>query len=296
MQIFTNLDSVCLDEPTVVVLGKFDGIHKGHQKLFHEAEELSRSRHLKKAVFTFQFLSENGNLLTTRTERYRIFEEMKIDYLVECPFEMVQDMKAERFIDEIVVSRMHAEVMVAGTDCRFGRERRGDARLACERMAHNGRQGIIISKVLYGTREISSSYVRQELSGGNIPLVNSLLGYHYFFEGVVVSGNHIGRTLDFPTLNLVPEKAKALPPYGVYASNVILEGRCCQGITNIGIKPTVGSPVPVVETYLIDFDEDAYGKNIRVELLEFVRPEKRFENLDALKAQIQEDIRYIQGE
>jgi riboflavin kinase/FMN adenylyltransferase len=144
--------------------------------------------------------------------------------------------------------------------------------------------------VRYNDREISSTYVREAVAGGDIQLANTLLGRKYFFEGIVVAGNQIGRTLDFPTVNLIPEEEKVLPVFGVYASSVCMEGITYTGVTNIGVKPTIGSTQPCVETYLLDYEGNAYGKKIRVSLEYFVRPEMRFDSLAQLKEQVHKDI------
>lgn len=294
MKIFTDLQAIDIENPTVVVLGKFDGVHKGHQALIDAAEKLIKEHRLKIAVFTFNFGALHRNLLTSIKERRTIFEKMNVDYLIECPFESIHDMEAEVFINEIIIKKLKGEVMVAGTDCSFGRGRKGNAALAQKIMCSQGKHAVIINKVMHDKREISSSYVREELSAGNIPNVNFLLGYEYFIDGTVIKGNQIGRTLNFPTVNIIPDENKVLPPFGVYASHVLIGGKVYDGVTNIGVKPTVGSDIPCVETYLFDYYGDAYGMDIRVMLNEFIRHEVRFSGLDELKMQIEKDIRDAQ--
>lgn len=291
MKIFTDIQGIDIENKTVAVLGKFDGVHKGHQALIYAAQKIMKEENLKIAVFTFNFGTGHRNLLTTINERRSIFEKMNVDYLIECPFESIHDMEAEAFIDDIIIGRLNSQVMVAGTDCSFGRGRKGNASLAQKIMCSYGKRAVIINKVMYGLREISSTYVRDELSEGNITAVNGLLGYEYFVEGTVVKGNQIGRTLDFPTVNIIPEENKLLPPFGVYASHVLLNGKLYNGVTNIGVKPTVGSDTICVETYIFDFEGNAYGTKIRVMLNEFIRPEVCFPGLGELKMQIAADIR-----
>ena len=142
---------------------------------------------------------------------------------------------------------------------------------------------------------ISSTYIREMLADGNIIKANDLLGYYYFVTGTVQHGNAIGHKKLYPTANLVPPAVKHLPKFGVYVTRVTVEGNVYGGLTNVGAKPTISGENPVgVETYLYDFEGDLYGKELKVELLDFVRPEMKFESIDALKAQLDHDIKECQ--
>ena len=150
----------------------------------------------------------------------------------------------------------------------------------------------LIDKVTVGGREVSSTYIREQVEMGKMDKAEQLLGMPYTISGEVVHGNRIGRTLGFPTVNLLPPANKLLPPNGVYYSEVIYKGRSYAAISNIGTKPTVTrDAVMGVESYLYDFEEEIYGEEIEVRLHRFKRPEQRFENLDALKEQLKRDIR-----
>lgn len=290
MRIYNSINDIDEKNDSVVILGKFDGIHMGHQMLLKKAEQISSDKKMNIAVFTFMPSAKQGSLLTTDEERYAIFSSYGVDYIVECAFEDIKDMAAEEFLQQVIIEKMKAAILVAGTDCSFGKNRSGDAAMAVTYMENAGKSAVILDKVKYKEKIVSSSYIREKLTGGSIEDVNNMLGYDYFFDGTVRSGNKIGRTLDFPTINLVPENNKALPPYGVYYTNVYIDGVKYCGITNIGIKPTVGSKRPVVETYIMDYNSDAYGKGARVCLLRYARPEHKFNNLEELRKQIAEDV------
>lgn len=297
MNIIENKTEFKIEERTAVAIGKFDGFHRGHQKLLDVIKE-QKQKGFASVVFTFVpspaafFSDENVKDLTTIEEKRRIFENAGVDYLVEYPFyQEIADMEPDKFITEVLVERLNAGCIVAGDDVSYGKKGAGDAKLL-EKMASDYKYDvIIIDKVQYEGREVSSSYVRDEVRAGNMETVEQLLGTPYHVGGTIVHGRQLGRTIGMPTVNLTPPQEKLLPPNGVYYSYVILDGRKYNGITNIGTKPTVNDqPVMGVETYLYDFDENVYGKEIEVYLLKFKRPEMRFESVDALKTQMSNDI------
>lgn len=303
MQIITGTRSFQIEEPTVVTIGKFDGRHKGHQKLLREMMRLKQQDHLKTAIFTFDMApmgvvsGKAMTVITTNQERRNNMEKMGIDYLVEYPFNMeVAGMAPEAFVEKILVGQMGAKAVVAGTDCSFGYKGAGDAALLKRLGETLGFQAVIIQKEQDEHRDISSTYVREELNCGNIEKANELLGEPYSIHGTVVHGNHIGGSvLGFPTANILPPPEKHLPPFGVYVSRVLVDGSYYGGVTNIGRKPTIEGENPIgVETFLMGVDGDLYGKNIEVQLLNFERPEQKFGSLDELKARIEKDKEYAQ--
>lgn len=301
MRIISGTRYFQIQEPTVVTIGKFDGRHKGHQKLLRRMQEIQREYGYRTAVFTFDMApggvvnGKAARLITTNQERRGNMERMGIDYLVEYPFNQeVSHMSPEEFVRVILVGQMHARAVVAGTDCGFGYQRAGDAKLL-ERLASElGYEAVIIEKEQDDHRDISSTYVREELKAGNIAKANELLGEPYGIHGTVVHGRHIGGTrLGFPTANILPPREKYLPPYGVYVSRVLVEGNVYGGVSNIGQKPTIEGDNPVgVETFILGLDGDLYGKDIEVQLLDFERPERKFADLEELGRQIEADREY----
>ena len=283
---------------TAVTLGKFDGLHRGHQKLLSEVFRRAGDD-MMSAVFTFE--TAPGSLMsgkpmatiTTNAERRDKLEKAGVDYLVEYPFNKeVAKMDPEEFVSHVLVEQMHARAVVVGTDCRFGHKAAGDAKLLKELSRKYGFEAVIVEKLLDGTREISSTYVREELAAGHIRKANELLGYPYSITGTVIHGRHLGSTLGFPTMNISPPLQKLLPIYGVYLSRSLVDGKVYDSLTNIGRKPTVGDGQPVsVETFIYDFNQDLYGKEVEVQMLDFFRPEKKFGSLGELRRQVENDKR-----
>lgn len=295
MRYITNTLDFMLQKRSVITLGKFDGLHRGHQKLVKRVKELKKEG-FATAIFTFDVspvmrLSDPSfKMILTNEERRRLAEDMGVDCLVECPFvPEIMHMDAKDFVHEILVNQMKAAHLVVGPDFHFGYKRRGTTGLLQEMGRQFGFQVDILEKVKDGDREISSTYIREEIIKGNIRRANDLLGYPFFVEGEIVHGRHLGRTIGIPTINQRPSLHKLLPPFGVYASITEIDGEPYFGISNIGVKPTVGDERPGVETYLFDVDKELYGKQARVRLYHFIRPEFKFPSVAQLQHQIKKD-------
>ena len=269
-----------------VTMGKFDGIHRGHQKL---VEKIKERKALGEQAVLFA-IDASSNMILTSQERASLLERMGVDVLVECRLDdRIRHMKAENFIKEILMGDLGASYVVVGEDNRFGFERKGTPELLKEFGRKYGFSVDILPKEMDGKRKISSTFIREELKKGNMEKISSLMGMDYFVEGDVVHGRGMGHKVLLPTTNLVPPKSKILPPNGVYVTTSYFDGRTYGGITNIGCKPTVGESFIGVETYLFDCDEDLYGKKCRVDFKKFLRPEKKFPSLEALKARLLAD-------
>ncbi len=301
MEYITGTREFQIEEPAVVTLGKFDGRHRGHQKLLQTMAEVQKEKGYKMAVFTFDMspnsLENDGSqrVITTNLERKNNLEKMGIDYLVEYPFtKETARMEPEQFVKNILMGQMNARTIVVGTDCTFGYRGAGNADSLNRWKERYGYELIVIQKEKDDHRDISSTYIRELLDAGNMEKANELLGEPYSIHGTVVHGNHMGGpVLGFPTANIVPEPEKHLPLFGVYISRVYIDGNAYGGITNIGKKPTVEGVSPVgAETYIYGINKDIYGKNIEVQLLHFVRPERKFDGLEQLKVQIEKDRDY----
>ena len=299
MDIITGTTDFFLQEETAVAIGKFDGVHLGHRCLIEEILA-QKAKGRKACIFTFDttparfFGNKDEKELTTRDEKRRIFELMGVDILIEFPFNReTAGILPEVFIREILCDRMCAGLIAAGTDISFGYKGGGDAALLRLLAPECGYEVRIIEKLMLEGKEISSTLVRETIEKGDMQFAKRLLGGPYTVRGEVLHGNHMGHSLGMPTMNLIPPTDKLLPPNGVYYSGVMLNGVHYKGISNIGYKPTIEETEKVmgVETYLYGFDADAYGAEIEVSLYEFKRPEQKFESLEALKAQVDEDIR-----
>lgn len=298
MKYIRNTTDFYIEENTVLSLGKFDGIHRGHELLL-EHMAAKKNEGLSTAIFTFDIPPRRNlehaevKVLTTNDEKVHIFEQLGIDYLVECPFtKEIMCMEAEDFIEKIV-RQLHVKCMVVGEDFHFGHNRRGDYRMLRQYARKYDYEVIVVKKMQEDARDISSTFVREEIIKGNIEKANHLLGYRYFVTSVVEHGNQIGRTIGIPTINQVPAEEKLLPPNGVYVTEVYIGEQKYRGITNVGCKPTVGIRNPIgVETHLLDFAGDVYDKVVTVEFLSRVRAERKFSSIEELKNQMQNDIAY----
>ncbi len=271
-----------------VTMGKFDGIHRGHRKL---VEKIRERKTLGEQAVLFA-IDASSNMILTSQERASLLEKLGVDVLVECQLnDRIRHMKAENFIKEILMGDLGASYVVVGEDNRFGFERKGTPRLLMEFGEKYGFDVEILSKEMDGHRKISSTYIREELAKGNMEKVSSLLGFDYFVSGIVEHGRGMGRREFFPTANLIPLPEKLLPPNGVYITLSSFGQEIYPGITNVGYKPTVGENFIGVESYLFDCEKNLYGKNCTVEFRKFLRKEQRFSSYEALKEQIQKDIR-----
>ena len=279
-----------------VTLGKFDGLHRGHQKLINlirrEQGEKNRS-----VIFTFDvsprsyILHSPPKYLLTYEERRELAENLGVDILAECPFtEALMHMEPEDFVKEYLAERLHARYLAVGPDFRFGYQRRGTPELLKELGRTYGFRTEIVEKEKYKGRDISSTFVREELEKGHIEEVNQLLGYTYFTKGEIVHGRQLGRTIGIPTANLIPPVIKKLPHKGVYITESLIQGKTYQGITNIGYKPTVKENFLGVETYLFSCNADLYGQEAEVRFYRYLRPEIKFSSLEELKCQMLKDI------
>lgn len=300
MNIISQLNDIRLgeEERSCITLGKFDGIHRGHQKLFGTMRRLAHEQE-KLVAFTFDFSIRR--VLTGRpvqnlfsvTEKRALLNAQGVDILVECPFtDEIRTMKPEVFVREILVERLHAAMVVIGDDFHFGYNRMGNAELL-ERMASEFNYSFYkIEKEKDSTgAEIGSSRIREALVRGDMERVNALLGFPYFLDGRVIHGKHLGKRIGSPTINQKPEEEKLLPPFGVYYSRACINDREYPAVTNIGCKPTVSDEQAVgAETYLLGFSGDIYDQEVRICLYHFARPEQTFESVEALKTRIRMDI------
>ena len=277
-----------MDVPSVVTLGKFDGLHRGHQKLIRRVQAYRRPD-CRSVVFTIA--PDQVPVLLTAEEKRKRLEQYGMDCMIRCPFvPEILGMEPQTFIEEILIRRLKTEHIVVGTDFRFGKDRAGDAKMLAAFGKKYGYTVEIVEKECYGKRDISSTYVREALARADMELVGKLLGSPYPVEGIICHGKQLGRRIGMPTINLVPEPRKLLPPQGVYFSHTALNGRVYCGVTNIGYKPTVDGTFLGVETYLYGMSEEVYGCEAQVSLLKFRRPEQKFASVEKLKEQMSSDL------
>ncbi len=297
MQIITNLDKLRLRE-SAVAIGKFDGIHLGHRQLLSRIIA-KKQEGLLAVVFTFNpspnilFSKVKEKELTSYLEKRMVFEKMGVDVLVEFPltFESAKTPK-EEFVEDILVNKLNAKYIAAGTDLSFAKNGEGNSDFLIEESSKYDFLVEIIDKIAYKDEIISSTLVRQAISDGDVKKAHFMMGSPYFVQGIVEKGNQIGRTIGFPTVNISPKEEKLLPRNGVYKTEVLVDDEIYEAITNVGCKPTVTEDKKIfVESYLYNFRENIYGKHIEVYFIDFMRPEQKFSSIDDLKAQLQKDMR-----
>lgn len=297
MQIIENTTEFHIPHKTAIAIGKFDGIHRGHKELF-QCLKRAKEKGLKTAVFTFYpspaafFSGHEVKELTNDQEKRILFEQMGIDYLVEYPFcKETADVAPDEYVIDFLLGKMNGALVAAGEDVSFGRGGKGDRKLLEQLSEQYGFELEIIDKLKYHGREISSTYVREEVQKGHMETVKELLGEAFFVSGMVENGKKLGRRLGMPTANVYPSSDKLLPPNGVYFSNVCINDERYPGVTNIGNRPTIKDGDRIsVETYLLDFEKEIYGETIKVELLHYQRPEQRFDSVEKLKAAVLKNI------
>ena len=284
MKYVREREKLALQGPSVVTLGKFNGMHRGHQKLINRVLEIGK-KCCETVVCAFETPSRK---LLTGEERYALLDAMGIDTLAECQMDArLMHMGPEEFIQQVLVGQMHAGWVVVGCDFRFGYQRKGDAAYLQKMGQTYGFQVETLEKEMDGKRPISSTYIREQLNEGHMEKVNSLLGYDFSTTGEVVHGRGLGHTIGIPTTNLIPPKEKLMPPNGVYATVSRFPHREYLGITNVGYKPTVGGEDFLgVETYLFDCQENLYGVQSTVTFHHFLRYERKFASLEQLKGQL----------
>lgn len=267
---------------TAVTIGKFDGIHKGHKLLI---DKVAKSQ--KESVM-FTFLFEDSKQIYTSEEKRKIVEKLGIDIMIECPFDdCIKKMTYKDFVKEILHDLLDCRLLVVGKDFRFGYNREGTIKHLEEYKKIYNFELVVVDKL----SGVSSTIIKDYLANADIKKVNGLLTRNVSIEGVIEHGNAIGRTIGIPTINIIPCKDKLLAKNGVYSSIITIDDKTYNGITNIGYKPTIqGEKKLGVETNIFDFNQDVYGKYAKVELTSFIRGEVKFDSIEALVKQMNEDI------
>ena len=287
-------------EKTVIALGFFDGVHIGHGALLRRTAERAAALGAVPAAFTFdrpprEFVTGvSVPLLTTVEERCALIRGLYgIDRVIVEPFDRdMMTMPWQDFLENLLVRRHHAVHLVAGHDFRFGHRNEGTPERLRDWCAAHGLGCDVIEKVELDGVTVSSTHIRELVEAGEMERAARFLGHPYGLSGTVAHGKGLGTAELFPTVNLLPERSRVLPRFGVYVTRVLLpEGKSCRGVTNVGVRPTVSSDGSVtIETNLVDFSGSLYGATIRVEFLRYLREEHRFDTVEELHAQIERDI------
>ena len=271
---------------SAVALGKFDGIHRGHRMLLDEIT--ARKEDGLGAVMVA--IDVNETMICSRAERMHFVENLGVDVFVETSLsDDLRTMKAEDFVKKILISDLDVRFLSVGDDYRFGYERRGDVDLLLRMGKKYGFEVLVVPRLTDGKRRISSTYIREELQKGKMEKVTELMGRSYFAEGCIAHGRGLGHKYLLPTINILPDPEKLMPPAGVYFTTTEMEEGTWNGISNIGSNPTVGGNEVRIETYLFDCDRDLYDKPCLIHFHHYERPERKFSSLEELRGQLLTD-------
>lgn len=279
----------------IVILGNFDGVHKGHQVILQKAVERAKEKKLKTIVYTFSEYPKNQQTkITTCSEKAYFLDKNKIDYLCLEQFEKVRNYSPEEFVEKVIVNDLNAAEVYCGFNFTFGKGKSGNVETLKKLLEERNLKLNVQKAVLDNDGEIiSSTRIRNYIKEGNFEKVRELLGHNFIILGEVVYGKQLGRVIGFPTANLKFEN-KIYPEFGVYGVKIHIQGdeKIYNGVMNIGRNPTVNVGILSVETNIFDFNEDIYGKIILIEVLENIRYEKKFSSVEKLKEQIGKDASY----
>lgn len=299
MKQFNTLEEIKNIKETVVALGNFDGVHKGHQELIRRTVKSAKMAGLKSAVFTFA--NHPKNVLAGRPviknilyleDKAEIIKSLGVDYLFSLEFnEIIQHLSAEEFIQKLLIGAFQMREAYCGFNYHFGYKAEGNPETLIKTGLRDGFGIHVLEPYKIDGNLVSSSFIRKLIADGRVGECKKYMGRNYSVGGEVVVGNKIGRTIGFPTSNILIDEAMVTPAHGVYVTYCKYNGTYYQGITNVGIKPTIGDNKKNIETHIFNFSKDLYGKQIRVEFLERIRPEIKFGSVNALAQQIETDCR-----
>ncbi|MFL5744967.1 MAG: bifunctional riboflavin kinase/FAD synthetase [Niastella sp.] len=322
MKVYFSIDSIPAFKKAVVTIGTFDGVHTGHKSILEQLKREAARIGGETVIITFHphprkviVSGQPGiQLINTIDEKIELLDKNGIDHLVVVPFtDAFAQQTPEEYIEQFLVEKFHPHTVIIGYDHRFGKNRRGDYKLLEEYSQRLGFSLMEIPAHLINDNTVSSTRIREAILQGNTDVANTLLGYDFFFEGTVVDGNKLGRTLGYPTANLrIENEEKLIPGNGIYAVQAIIgkrqtangkhetanmegqraEGkglRILNGMMSIGVRPTIGGTDRVIEVNLFDFNENIYGATLRVYIKKYLRSEVKFNGLEALVEQLVKD-------
>ncbi|MDI9866404.1 bifunctional riboflavin kinase/FAD synthetase [Flectobacillus longus] len=299
MKVYYGIQEFQKLENAVVTSGTFDGVHLGHQKILKRLAEVAQQTGGESVVITFyphprtvvSADNQEVKLLSTLDEKIELLTQNGVQHLLVIPFTReFSELTSEEFIQKVIIHTIGTKTLVIGYDHRFGKNREGGFDYLVQNAS---RYGFGVEEILRQDIDhvaVSSSKIRKAIQDGDMTQAQHFLGRNYDLNGLVVKGKQIGRTIGFPTANIqVREQTKLVPQDGVYAVWVYYNAEKLRGMLNIGNRPTVDGTYKTIEVNILDFDKEIYGENLKVEFVQKVRAEQKFNGLDALKAQIAQD-------
>ncbi len=312
MQVHNDINNLPLFINPAVTIGTFDGVHTGHMQIIQQLKKEAKENNGESVIITFDphprmVINSSSTskspikLLNTLSEKTELLGRHNVDHLVIVPFTLeFSNLSAEEYLYDFLVSKFHPKTIIIGYDHRFGKGRQGDYKLMeAYQEKYNYTVKEIPEHVLHHIT-ISSTKIRHALNDGDVNTANEFLGYEYFFEGKIVEGNKLGRTLGFPTANIaISDENKLVPGNGIYVASVKIKSNESEpgfefssshnGMMSIGVRPTIGGSNVVIEVNILDFDKDIYNKIIRVYVKKYLREEVKFNGLEELKIQMEKD-------
>ncbi|MHA7111100.1 bifunctional riboflavin kinase/FAD synthetase [Sunxiuqinia elliptica] len=300
MKVYRDVSQFNVAKP-ILTVGSFDGVHLGHRKVIDRLNEIAARKNGESVIFTFAphprvVLNPEQNdlrLLTTLDEKIELLEQAGVDHLIIFPFTKdFSELSYTDFVHSILVTQLGIDSLVVGYDHKFGKNRKGDFEmlkgLAMAFRFELEKLDVLLSDDV----NVSSTKIRHALQEGDIARANKYLGYPFGLNGTVVEGQKLGRKIQFPTANIeTSDPHKIIPGYGVYAVNVLVEGKTYEGMLNIGTRPTINNNADhrSIEVHIFDFDQDIYQKQLELKFLAKVREEQKFGSIDGLRSQLEQD-------
>lgn len=281
---------------TAVALGNFDGLHKGHMKLLSMLMDVSQDNGLHSVVYTFDkhpvniLKGENTlKLIADNDYKQELLSGCHLDTLFFESFDAVRNLSPEEFVRDILVGKLNMKVAVVGLHNHYGKDSEGDVKMLREFGQKYGFLVHMIKPLYLGDFLCSSTKIRALIENGEVEKAADLLGRPFKIRNIVVQDKMLGRTLGYPTANMIPAAGQLIPKFGVYGTTAFIDGVAYQAITNVGDSPTIGDGAVRIETYIIGFDGDVYDESLEIEFLFKIREQRAFQNLEELKAQLAED-------
>ncbi len=295
MNIIHNISEVT-DKPKAITIGNFDGVHRGHQSLIRTTKDVADSNGLESAVFTFSKLPEEVfgkkgfNRLSDNDLKFSYMEEFNIDNILSIDFNEIKEYSAKFFCEEILINRLNVKYLVVGHNFKFGKNREGT--IDDLKYYHEKKHFELVMPQLeqYENKNISSTLIREFLKEGKLFEANKCLGKKYELHGVITSGEKLGRKLGYPTANI--SLNHNYPLDGIYLSQILINGEYHSALSSVGNKPTYNGKEKLLEVFILDFNEDIYGKHMKVFFYEKIRNQIKFDNQDDLIKQMNEDHKY----
>jgi riboflavin kinase/FMN adenylyltransferase len=297
MKIFNSIQEIENISPSVIALGNFDGVHRGHIELIKRAVTDAMDTELCSAVFTFSnhprnFLAGKNvikNIITSE-DKISIIEELGVDYIFNIPFdEHIHVMEPVNFINDLILDKMNSNILYCGFNYHYGKNASGSTESLIGTAEAEGFEVNVLEPYIVDGNLVSSTLIRSLIGDGKIDECTKYLGRHYYTRGTVEVGNRIGRTIGFPTTNIGIDDSMVWPSHGVYITNCYYDGVKYPAVTNVGIRPTIGDNRRVVETHMFNFNQSIYEQEIKVEFIKKIRDEVKFKDKDELKMRIGKD-------